>query len=53
MTAQQAENRTSKPDMAPILKEQPKNHAESGSGTPNVDAKLGGLIRSALDAGGV
>jgi hypothetical protein len=53
MTAQQAENRTWKPDMAPVLQEQPKNHAESGQGEPNVDAKIGGLIREALEAGGV
>lgn len=41
LTAQQAEAQTQKPDLAPLLVEQPETHAESGPGTPNVDPKLG------------
>jgi len=56
MTAQQAENRTWKPDMAPLLSEKPENHAESGDGAPVIEPKLDNLeyrIRKTLDAGGV
>lgn len=40
LTPQQAEDTTQKPDLRPLLQEQPETHAEGGSGTPNVDPKL-------------
>jgi hypothetical protein len=40
MTPQQAEDSTQKPDLRPLLQEQPETHAEGGDGTPNVDSKL-------------
>jgi len=52
LTPQQAEDSTQKPDLRPLLQEQPETHAEGGQGTPNVDPKLGWYQRlSALTEG--
>lgn len=52
LTPQQAEDTTQKPDLRPLLKEQPEAHAEGGHGTPNVDTKLGWYQRLEALMGG-
>ena len=52
LTPQAAEDKTQKPDLKPLLQEQPETHAQGGDGTPNVDSKLAWYQRLSTLIGG-